>query len=62
MALEPIQYIKTNSPANRPEFKQLIIPGMEEFVEKTNTKPKLTSCTTPHTARDSNPWLIAKVL
>ena len=34
MALEPIQNIKTNSPANQPEFKQLIIPDLEEFVEK----------------------------
>ncbi len=49
MALEPIQNIKTNSPANRPEFKQLIIPGMEKFMEKTNTQIKLTSCLTPHT-------------
>jgi len=34
MALESIQNIKTNSPANQPEFKQLIIPDLEEFVEK----------------------------
>lgn len=49
MSLEPAKFIPTNNPANQPEFKQLIIPGMEEFLEKTNTQLKFTSCTTPHT-------------
>jgi hypothetical protein len=38
-----------NSLDNQSEFKQLIIPGMEEFMEKTNTQLKLTSCLTPRT-------------
>ena len=49
MTLELAKYIQANSPDTQPEFKQLIIPGMEEFMEKTNTKLKLTSCLTPHT-------------
>jgi hypothetical protein len=48
MALEPIQNIKTNSPANQPEFKQLIIPGMEELSKKLT--PNLNShLVPPHT-------------
>ena len=48
MILKCAKDIQANSLDNQPKFQQLIIPGMEEFVEKTNTKPKLTSCTTPH--------------
>jgi hypothetical protein len=49
MTLKGAKDIQTNTLDNQPEFQELIIPGMEEFIEKSNTKPKLTSCTTPHT-------------
>jgi hypothetical protein len=49
MTLELAKYIQANSLDNQPIFQQLIIPGMEEFLKKTNTELKLTSCLTPHT-------------
>ena len=49
MTLELAKCMQANNPDIQPEFKQLIIPGMEEVMEKTNTKIQLTSCTTPRT-------------
>jgi hypothetical protein len=47
MTLELAKYIQANSPDTQPEFKQLIIPGMEDFMEKNNAEIQLTSCTNP---------------
>ncbi|HEY9631852.1 MAG TPA: hypothetical protein V6D14_00500 [Coleofasciculaceae cyanobacterium] len=49
MTLEVAKYLQENSPDTQPQFKQLIIPGMEEVMEKTNTKIQLTSCINPRT-------------
>jgi hypothetical protein len=47
MALEPAKDIQANSLDTQPKFQQLIIPGMEEFLEKNNTQVKQKSSPTP---------------
>ncbi len=51
MNLKSAKDMQANSLDNQPKSQQLVIPGMEKFMEKTNTQIKLTSCLTPHTCQ-----------